>query len=73
MVLHEPDRIETHLVGEEALLKGLLDDGVVVDHRALHLVGEAQSHQLSSANRRIDRSASSVSSPGTAISSITRW
>src|SRR6266550_4547941 len=43
-MLHEPDRIEAHLVGEHALLDRLLDHRVVVDHRALHLEGETQSH-----------------------------
>ena len=44
MVLDEPDRVEAHLVGEDALRERVLDDGVVVEHRPLHLEGEAQSH-----------------------------
>jgi len=38
MMLHEPDRVEAHLVREHALLECLLDDRVIVDHRPLHLV-----------------------------------
>ena len=45
-MLDEPDGVEAHPVGEHALLERLLDDRVVVDHRPLHLVREAQSHAL---------------------------
>src|SRR5262249_9140112 len=44
VVLDEPDGVEAHPVGENALLDRLLDDRVIVDHRPLHLVGQAQSH-----------------------------
>jgi len=46
VVLDEPDGVEAHLVGEDALLQRLLDDPVIVHDRSLHLVGEAQSHAL---------------------------
>jgi hypothetical protein len=44
VVLDEPDGVEAHLVGQHALLQRLLDHGVIVDARPLHLVGETQSH-----------------------------
>ena len=43
-MLDEPDGVEAHAVGEHALLDRLFDDRVVVHHRALHLVGQTQSH-----------------------------
>ena len=45
MVLDEPDVIEPHLVRQDALLNGFLDDGVVIQDRSLHFVGEAKLHE----------------------------
>ena len=45
-MLHEPHGVEAHLVGQDALLDGLLDDGVVVKGGPLHLVLYSQLHWL---------------------------
>ena len=37
-MLHEPDGVEAHLVGQDALLDGFLDDGVVVKGGPLHFI-----------------------------------
>ena len=44
VVLDKPHSIETHLIGQYALLDGFFDDGVVVQHRALHLIGQRKFH-----------------------------
>src|SRR5262245_23002067 len=43
-MLDEPHGVEPQSVGQHALLDRFLYHRVVVDHRALHLVGQAQSH-----------------------------
>jgi hypothetical protein len=44
VMLDEPDGVESHPIGEHALLEGFFDHRVIVDHRALHLVRQTQSH-----------------------------
>ena len=44
VVLDEPYRVEAHPIGQHGLLDGLLDHRVIVDHRPLHLVGQAEPH-----------------------------
>ena len=44
VVLYEPHSVETHLIGQYALLDGLFYDGVVVEHGALHLVSQRKLH-----------------------------
>src|SRR5262245_51609803 len=43
-MLDEPHGVEPQSVGQHALLDRFLYHRMVVDHRALHLVGQAQSH-----------------------------
>ena len=44
VVFHEPDGVETHFVGQNALLNRFFDHGVVVNDRPLHFVRQAQFH-----------------------------
>ena len=44
VVFHEPDRIEPHLIGQDALFDGLFNHGVVVQHGPLHLVCQGKFH-----------------------------
>jgi hypothetical protein len=37
-MLYEPYGVEAHLVGQDALLDGFLDDGVVVKGGPLHFI-----------------------------------
>jgi hypothetical protein len=40
MVFHEPHGVEPHLVGQDALFNGLLDDCMVIEHWPLHFIGQ---------------------------------
>ena len=44
VMLHEPHIVKPHFVRQANLLNGFLNDGVVIQFRALHFVGEAEFH-----------------------------
>src|SRR5215813_12165034 len=44
VVFHEPDRIKSHLIGQDALFERLFDYSMVVDDWLLHLICQAESH-----------------------------
>src|SRR5215471_7792690 len=52
VVFHEPDRIKSHLVGQDVLFERLFDHGMVVDDGPLHLIRQAESHAIPHSNRR---------------------
>ncbi len=48
VVLHEPNIVPAHLVGQDTLLNGLFNDRMVVEAWALHLVGQSELHVFTS-------------------------
>src|SRR5712691_5416342 len=44
VMFHEPDRVKSHLIGQDALFERLFDHGMVVDDGPLHLIRQAESH-----------------------------
>src|SRR5262245_52033584 len=52
VVFHEPDRIKSHLVGQDTLFECLFDHGMVVDDWPLHLIRQTESHAIPHSKRR---------------------
>src|SRR5215813_1335208 len=52
VVFHEPDRVKTHLIGQDALFERLFDHGMIVDDWPLHLIRQAESHATPHSKRR---------------------
>src|SRR5215813_73850 len=58
VVFHEPDRIKTHLIGQDALLERFFDHGMVIYDWPLHLIRQAESHAIPHSKMKIMRTAS---------------
>src|SRR5262245_35449706 len=55
VVFHEPDRIKSHLIGQNALFERLFDRGMVIYDRPLYLIRQTKSHTIPHSKRRNTR------------------
>src|SRR5947209_1875804 len=58
VVFYEPDRIKSHLIGQDALFERLFDHGMVIYSWPLHLIRQAESHAIPHSKMKNMRTAS---------------